>query len=45
MNQTKRQNSLEDEIAKEWYGCLFEELDYDEKELVQYEAIDRMQNV
>ena len=42
MERTKRQNALEDEIAKEWYGCTFDELDYDDKEMVTYEAADRM---
>lgn len=42
MEHTKRQNALEDEIAKEWYGCTFDELDYDDKEMVAYEAADRM---
>ena len=42
MEGTKRQNALEDEIAKEWYGCTFDELDYDDKEMVACEAADRM---
>ena len=42
MERTNRQNALEDEIAKEWYGCTFDELDYDDKEMVACEAIDRM---
>ena len=39
---TKKINAIEDSIAKEWFGCLYEELDYDEKELVTYEAYDRL---
>ena len=39
---TKKINAMEDSIAKEWFGCLYEELDYDEKELVTYEAYDRL---
>ena len=39
---TKKVNGMEDSIAEEWFGCLDEELDYDEKELVTYEAYDRL---
>ena len=42
MEQTKKQNDLEEQIAQEWFGKSFEELDYDDKEMVSYEAIDRM---
>lgn len=43
IENTKKQNSLEDKIALEWFGCTWEELDYDDKELVTYEAIDRLE--
>ena len=43
MEHTKRRNALEDGIAKEWYGCTFDELDYDDKEMVTYEAADRIE--
>lgn len=42
MQQTKRQNNLEEQIAIEWYGCSYDELDYDDRELVTFEAADRM---
>ena len=45
MANTKKQNSLEDKIAMEWYGCTWDELDYDDKELVTNEAMDRMEGV
>lgn len=38
-----RRNVLEDKIAYEWYGCLYDELDYDDKELVEWEARDRLE--
>lgn len=39
---TNRQNMLEDRIAMEWYGCSFDELDYDDREEVTLEALDRL---
>lgn len=42
MNVTNRINAMEDKIAKEWYGCSWDELEYDDKELVTYEAYDRL---
>ena len=39
---TKRINAMEDKVAKEWYGCTWDELDYDDKELCTYEAYDRL---
>lgn len=42
MEQTRKQISLEEKIAKEWYGKSYDELDEDEKLEVGYEAIDRM---
>jgi hypothetical protein len=42
MANTKKQNNLEDKIAMEWYGCTWDELDYDDKESVTNEALDRM---
>lgn len=42
VRNTKCQNSLEDKIAYELYGCSYDELGYDEKEEVTYEALDRM---
>ena len=45
MEKTKLQNSMEDKLAKEWYGCTWEELDYDDKELVTCEVLDRMKGV
>lgn len=41
LKSTSKQNALEDKIAMEWYGCSFDELDYDDKELVTWEAVDR----
>lgn len=35
-------NNMEELIAKEWYGCSYDELDYDDKELVTNEAYDRI---
>ena len=35
-------SAMEDKIAMEWYGCTYDELDYDDKELVTYEAYDRV---
>lgn len=43
MEEMQRQNSMEDKIAKEWYGCTWDELDYDDKELVTHEALDRLE--
>ena len=28
---TNRINAMEDKVAKEWYGCTWDELDYDDK--------------
>ncbi len=41
LKSTSKQNVLEDKIAMELYGCSFDELDYDDKELVTWEAVDR----
>ena len=38
---TNRINAMEDKVAKELYGCTWDELDYDDKELCTYEAYDR----
>ena len=40
--ETNRINAMEDKVAKEWYGCTWDELDYDDKELCTYEAYDRL---
>lgn len=40
--ETNRINAMEDRVAKEWYGCTWDELDYDDKELCTYEAYDRL---
>ena len=40
--ETNRINAMEDKVAKEWYGCKWDELDYDDKELCTYEAYDRL---
>ena len=42
MNATNRINAMEDKIAKELYGCKWDELDYDDRESVTYEAYDRL---
>ena len=42
IKSTKRINAMEDKIAKEWYGCSWNELEYDDKELVTNEAYDRL---
>ena len=42
IKSTKRINAIEDKIAKEWYGCKWDELDYDDKEIVTNEAYDRL---
>ena len=39
---TNRINAMEDKVAKEWYGCTWDELDYDDKELCTQEAYDRL---
>ena len=39
---TNRINSMEDKVAKEWYGCTWDELDEDERTEVTYEAYDRL---
>lgn len=44
IKSTKRINAMEDKIAKEWYGCSWDELEYDDKELVTNEAYDRLKN-
>lgn len=45
LQATNRINAMEDKIAKEWYGCIWNELDYDEKELVTHEAYDRLEEM
>ena len=40
--ETNRINAMEDKVAKEWYGCTWDELDYDDKELCANEAYDRL---
>ena len=42
IKSTKRINAMEDKIAREWYGCSWNELEYDDKELVTNEAYDRL---
>lgn len=42
MKATNRINAMEDKIAREWYGCKWDELDYDDRESVTYEAYDRL---
>lgn len=42
LRSTENQNALENEIAMEWYGCSFDELDYDDREEVTWEALDRL---
>mgnify|MGYP003460099372 FL=1 len=42
LQATNRINAMEDKVAKEWYGCTWDELDYDDKELCTYEAYDRL---
>lgn len=42
---TNRHNALEDKIAYEWYGCPYDELEYDDKELVGWEAMDRLDKI
>lgn len=39
---TNRINAMEDKVAKEWYGCTWDELDYDDREACTYEAYDRL---
>ena len=39
---TNRINAMEDKVAKEWYGCTWDKLDYDDRELCTYEAYDRL---
>lgn len=39
---TNRINTMEDKVAKEWYGCSYGELDEDERIEVTYEAYDRL---
>lgn len=45
LQATNRINAMEDKVAKEWYGCTWNELDYDERELVTYEAYDRLEEM
>lgn len=40
---TEKINKLEDEIAQEWFGCSYDELDEDDRAEVSYEAHDRME--
>lgn len=40
--ETNRINAMDDKVAKEWYGCTLDELDYVDKELCTYEAYDRL---
>ena len=40
--ETNRINAMEDKVAKEWYGCKWDELDYDDSELCTYEEYDRL---
>ena len=42
LEETNRLNAMEDKVAKEWYGCKWDELDYDDKELCTNEAYDRL---
>lgn len=42
LEETNRINAMEDRVAKEWYGCTWDELDYDDKELCTCEAYDRL---
>ena len=44
IKSTKRINAMEDKIAKEWYGCSWNELEYDDKELATYEVYGRLNN-
>lgn len=39
---TNKINAMEDKVAKELYGCTWDELDYDDKEVCTYEAYDRL---
>ena len=39
---TNRINAMEDKVAKEWYGCTWDKLDYDDIELCTYGAYDRL---
>lgn len=43
LRSTRSINEMEQLIAKEEFGCSYEELSYDDKEYVTYEAYDRMQ--
>ena len=40
--ETNRINDIENKIAKELYGCKWDELDEDERTEVTYEAYDRL---
>ena len=42
LQATYKINAMEDRVAKEWYGCTWDELDEDEKTEVTYEAYDRL---
>ena len=39
---TNRINAMENKVAKELYGCTWNELDEDERTEVTYEAYDRL---
>lgn len=39
---TRAINEMEELIAKEMFGCSYDELDYDDKDWVTCEAYDRM---
>ena len=40
LHNTKKQNTLENELSVKWYGIPFDKLDDDDKELIQFEAAD-----
>ena len=40
--ETNRINDIENKVAKELYGCTWDELDYDDREICTYEAYDRL---
>ena len=39
---SNRINAMENKIAMEWYGCKWDDLDYDDRDLVTCEAYDRL---
>ena len=43
--ETNRINAMEDKVAKELYGCTWDELDYDDREICTYEAYDRLKQI